>query len=76
MKTPLTSTFSLRDWFGIVAGVCWGLALSRFFAADDMTGPWLVILFGPPLVPAPVLGASHANPVRGKSRAAKAGQRR
>ncbi len=38
------------DWFGIVAGVCWGLALSRFFAADDMTGPWLVILFGPPLV--------------------------
>ena len=30
----------------------------------------------PPLVPAPVLGASHANPVRGKSRAAKAGQRR
>ena len=48
MKTPLTSTFSLRDWFGIVAGVCWGLALSRFFAADDMTGPWLVILFGPP----------------------------
>jgi len=50
MKTPLTSTFSLRDWFGIVAGVCWGLAFSRFFAADDMTGPWLVILFGPPLV--------------------------
>jgi len=50
MKTPLTSTFTRRDWYGIVAGVCWGLALSRFFAADDMTGPWLVILFGPPLV--------------------------
>jgi hypothetical protein len=42
--------FSLRDWFGLVAGICWGLVLGRFFAADDMSGPWLVILFGPPIV--------------------------
>jgi hypothetical protein len=42
--------FTQREWWGLIAGVCWGLVLSRFFAADDMTGPWLVILFGPPLV--------------------------
>jgi hypothetical protein len=42
--------FSTRDWFGLVAGVCVGLVLSRFFASDDMTGPWLVILLGPPIV--------------------------
>ena len=42
--------FTQREWLGLIAGVCWGLVLSRFFAADDMTGPWLVILFGPPLV--------------------------
>ena len=42
--------FTPREWWGLIAGVCWGLVLSRFFAADDMTGPWLVILFGPPLV--------------------------
>lgn len=42
--------FLLHDWFGLVAGICWGLVLSRFFASGDMTGPWLVILFGPPLV--------------------------
>ena len=42
--------FTQREWFGLLAGVCWGLVLSRFFAADDMTGPWLVILFGPPVV--------------------------
>jgi hypothetical protein len=44
------NSFSLRDWMGLVAGICWGLILSRFFDSDDMTGPWLVILFGPPLV--------------------------
>jgi hypothetical protein len=42
--------FSPRDWFGLVAGVCVGLVLSRFFASDDMTGPWLVILLGPPII--------------------------
>lgn len=42
--------FTQREWLGLIAGVCWGLVLSRFFAADDMTGPWLVILFGPPVV--------------------------
>jgi hypothetical protein len=44
------SSFSVRDWFGLVAGVCVGLVLSRYFASDDMTGPWLVILLGPPVV--------------------------
>jgi hypothetical protein len=34
----------------MVAGICWGLILSRFFSSDDMTGPWLLILFGPPVV--------------------------
>ena len=47
---PAKSSFSAREWFGLIAGVCIGLVLSRFFAADDMTGPWLVILLGPPLV--------------------------
>ena len=42
--------FSVRDWFGLAGGICWGLVLSRFFSSDDMTGPWLVILFGPPVV--------------------------
>jgi len=42
--------FTQREWLGLIVGVCWGLVLSRFFAADDMTGPWLVILFGPPMV--------------------------
>ena len=42
--------FTPREWAGLIAGVCSGLVLSRFFAADDMTGPWLVILFGPPVV--------------------------
>ncbi len=42
--------FTQREWWGLIAGVCWGLVLSRFFAADDITGPWLVILFGPPVV--------------------------
>jgi hypothetical protein len=42
--------FTQREWLGLIAGVCWGLVLSRFFAADDMAGPWLVILFGPPVV--------------------------
>jgi hypothetical protein len=46
---PIRS-FEQREWLGLIAGVCWGLVLSRFFAADDMTGPWLVILFGPPVV--------------------------
>jgi hypothetical protein len=53
------NSFSLRDWCGMVAGVCWGLILSRFFASDDMTGPWLVILFGPPVV----LLISSARPI-------------
>jgi hypothetical protein len=47
---PAKSAFSVRDWFGLIAGICVGLVLSRFFASDDMTGPWLVILLGPPLV--------------------------
>jgi peptidoglycan biosynthesis protein MviN/MurJ (putative lipid II flippase) len=42
--------FTQREWLGLIAGVCWRLVLGRFFAADDMTGPWLVILFGPPVV--------------------------
>jgi len=42
--------FTQREWLGLIVGICWGLLLSRFFAADDMTGPWLVILFGPPVV--------------------------
>jgi hypothetical protein len=52
MTSPTSSIrpFTQREWWGLIAGVCWGLVLSRFFAADDMTGPWLVILFGPPLV--------------------------
>ena len=50
MRATGDQTFSLRDWFGLVAGITWGLVLSRFFASGDMTGPWLVILFGPPVV--------------------------
>jgi len=42
--------FTQREWLGVIAGVCWGLVLSRLSAADDMTCPWLVILFGPPVV--------------------------
>src|SRR5215472_18598714 len=42
--------FSVRDWLGLVGGIGWGLILSRFFSSDGMTGPWLVILFGPPVV--------------------------
>ncbi|MGA2856003.1 MAG: hypothetical protein ABSE40_04000 [Candidatus Sulfotelmatobacter sp.] len=42
--------FTQREWLGLIAGVCWGLVLSRFFSADDMTGLWLVILLGPPVV--------------------------
>jgi hypothetical protein len=53
------NSFTLRDWFGLVGGVCWGLILSRFFASDDMTGPWLLILFGPPVV----LLISSARPI-------------
>lgn len=49
MKRPIRP-FTQREWWGLIAGVCWGLVLSRFFAADDMTGPWLAILFGPPVV--------------------------
>lgn len=49
--TPGQNTaFSVRDWLGLVAGVSWGLVLSRFFSSGDMTGPWLVILLGPPVV--------------------------
>lgn len=47
---PANISFSVRDWVGLIAGVCVGLGLSRFFASDDMAGPWLVILLGPPLV--------------------------
>jgi hypothetical protein len=61
--TPATDnqTFSLRDWFGLIAGISWGLVLGRVFGPEDMTGPWLVILLGPPVVlliaPArPILG--------------------
>jgi len=42
--------FTQREWLGLIVGVCWGLVLSRLSAADDMTCPWLVILFGPPVV--------------------------
>jgi len=44
------NSFSLRDWFGLIVGVSWGLVLSRFFGSDTMTGPWLLVLLGPPLV--------------------------
>jgi hypothetical protein len=46
MKRPFTQ----REWFGLIAGVGWGLVLSRFLTANDMTGNWLVILLGPPVV--------------------------
>jgi len=42
--------FTQRECLGLVAGVCWGLVLSRLSATGDMTFPWLVILFGPPVV--------------------------
>ncbi|HET9408472.1 MAG TPA: hypothetical protein VFO39_14620 [Candidatus Sulfotelmatobacter sp.] len=50
MSDVKPSEFSIREWFGIAAGISWGLVLSRFFASGDMTGPWLVILLGPPAV--------------------------
>lgn len=37
MAIPESIEFSLRDWFGLVAGISWGLVLGRFFAAGDMT---------------------------------------
>ncbi len=42
--------FTQREWFGLIAGVCWGLVLSRFLGADDRTVLWLVIVLGPPVV--------------------------
>ncbi|SPF45152.1 membrane hypothetical protein [Candidatus Sulfotelmatobacter kueseliae] len=41
--------FTQREWFGLIAGVCWGLVLSRFLGADDRTVLWLVIVLGPPV---------------------------
>lgn len=46
----IEKSFSLRNWAGLITGISWGLVLSHFFASGDMRGPWLVILFGPPLV--------------------------
>jgi len=54
-----TQPFSVRDWLALATGVSVGLVLSRFFASDDMTGPWLVILLGPP----PVLLISSSRPI-------------
>lgn len=39
-----------RTWLGIIVGVVWGLFLGSFFKSEDMTGPWLLVLFGPPVV--------------------------
>lgn len=36
MAIPESIEFSLRDWFGLVAGISWGLVLGRFFAAGDI----------------------------------------
>src|SRR5579864_9325269 len=38
-------------------GISWGLILSRFFAADNTIGPFLLILLGPPL--ALLIAPSH-----------------
>ena len=43
-------TFSARDWFGLMAGVSWGLVLGRFFSSGDMAGVWLVVILGPPVM--------------------------
>ena len=61
MPATASQTFSLRDWFGLVVGISWGLILGRYFASEDMTGPWLLILFGPPAV----LMISPARPILG-----------
>lgn len=50
MAQTANKSFAVRDWFGLTVGICWGLVLGHFFASEDMTGPWLAILFGPPLV--------------------------
>jgi hypothetical protein len=50
MALAAETDFSLRDWFGLMVGISWGLVLGCFFASDNMTGPWLVILFGPPVI--------------------------
>ena len=55
------NSFSLRDWVGVIVGISWGLVLSRFFAADNTTGPFLLILLGPPLV----LLISPSHPILG-----------
>ena len=39
-----------RTWLGIIVGVAWGLFLGSFFKSEDMTGPWLLVLLGPPVV--------------------------
>lgn len=50
MKSGIAVEFSSREWFGLLAGVGWGLCLGYFFKSGNMTGPWLVILVGPPVV--------------------------
>jgi hypothetical protein len=50
VKTATNSGPSIRDWLGLSLGISWGLILGHFFQSGDMTGPWLVILFGPPVV--------------------------
>jgi FtsH-binding integral membrane protein len=55
----MTLQFSARDKIGVLAGVGWGVFLGYFFRSGDMTGPWLVVLFGPPLI----LLISPAHPI-------------
>lgn len=43
-------SFSSRDWLGLVAGIVTGAVLGCFFSSDDMTGVWLVVLLGPPVM--------------------------
>lgn len=43
-------SFSPRDWLGLAAGIVTGVILGRFFSSDDMTGVWLVVLLGPPVM--------------------------
>jgi hypothetical protein len=50
MGTDTIKEFSTRDWCGILTGIGWGLLLGYFFKSDNMTGPWLVVLLGPPLI--------------------------
>lgn len=41
--------FSVRDWFGLMAGIAWGLLLGGFSNSGNMDWVWLVIFLGPPV---------------------------